>query len=253
MIRKEKNGVVWFEFEKLEKYPQVHHAIFSRRGGISSGPFSSLNFGVSVGDDADSVQHNRKVAFSAVGLSCSLVYAHQVHGARVHAVTLPLERECLVLNCDALITNKKEVALCINHADCQAAIFFDPVNQAIACAHSGWRGSCQNIYKQTITEMQQQFGSEAKNLIVCISPSLGPDKAEFIHYEKELPQDFWTFKSETNYFNFWEISQWQLALEGVQLQNIEVAGLCTFSDADHFFSYRRDKVCGRHLTAVWLQ
>lgn len=210
-----------------------------------------LNLSDTVGDIEADVQQNRSMAFSAINLPHPPVSANQVHGARVFAVSNHTNQK--IPNTDGLITNKKTIALSIQHADCQAAIFYDPVTLAIACVHSGWKGNCQNIYKQTISEMKEHFGSKANDLIVCISPSLGPNKAEFIHYKNELPESFWRFGNNQNYFNLWEIARWQLENEGVQSRNIEVAGICTHSEPEHFYSYRRDKLCGRNLTVVWLE
>lgn len=251
MLKKKQNGITWFEFEKLQSYPKLRHAVFSRSGGASTGPYLGLNLSDTVGDDEPCVQQNRSMAFSAINLPHPLVIAHQVHGAQVCAVYEPTHEK--IANTDGLITNRAAIALGMQHADCQAAIFFDPVTAAIACVHSGWKGNCQNIYKQTIQQMQQHYGSKASNLIVCISPSLGPNRAEFINYKTELPESFWRFGNDQNHFNLWEIARWQLETEGVLPENIELAGICTHSEPEHFYSYRRDKLCGRNLTVVWLE
>ncbi len=252
MIKKEKDGVIWFEFEKLQAFTQLRHAVFSRCGGNSQTPFGPLNMSTYVGDEPSNVQHNRKLARKSACLQVPLATSLQTHGNNVYAIETALENDVEVSGYDAFVTNQKNSALGIQHADCQAAIFFDPIKQAIGCVHAGWKGSCKNIYKETMAKMDALYGSNPKDLIVCISPSLGPEKAEFINYERELPQEFWPFKSATNYFDFWQISRHQLEKEGVQPDNIEIAGLCTYSDSEHFFSARRDKICGRHLTAVWL-
>lgn len=251
MLKKKHNDIVWFEFEKLQNYPQLRHAIFSRSGGMSKGPYFGLNLSDTVGDESNLVQENRRMAFSAAGLPSPPASAIQVHGARVCALQEVTEHK--IPSCDALTTNKKGIPLSIQHADCQAAIFFDPVATAIACVHSGWRGNCQNIYKETIMKMQQQFGTKPSDLIVCISPSLGPTKAEFTNYSNELPESFWPFGDANHYFNLWEIARWQLEQEGVKPDHIEIAGLCTYLNPNHFYSYRRDKLCGRNLTCVWLK
>ncbi len=253
MLKKEKDGITWYEFEKLQPFCTLHHALFTRNGGVSSGAFSSLNFSTYVGDEASSVAENLARAKRSITLNVPVAMSKQVHGVDICSLTAPLKSDLYNSGFDAFTTNQHAIALGIQHADCQAAIFFDPKKNAIACAHAGWRGSCQNIYKETILRMKERYGSMPEDLIVCISPSLGPEKAEFIHYEQELPKEFWPFKDKNNYFNFWEISQWQLQEQGILPKNIEVAGLCTYSDSAHFFSHRRDKVTGRHLTVVWLE
>src|SRR5207249_4030748 len=128
--RKEKNGVVWFEFEKLQAYPHIRHAIFSRRGGKSLGSYESLNLSFSVGDDELHVQYNRQKAFDCIGLepSIPLVQAVQVHQSHVHHVPHAPKQE-MFQSIDAFITKEQQVALSIQHADCQAAILYDPIKQ----------------------------------------------------------------------------------------------------------------------------
>lgn len=254
MIKKEKNGVVWFEFDLLQQHPKLRHAVFSRLGGVSEGSYASLNLSISVGDHPDHVKENRKRAWQAIGLdeSVSFVSGHQVHDCKVFAVESKPDAIQVIDACDAFTTNLKKTALVIQHADCQAGILYDQKNHALATIHSGWRGSVKNIYAKTIELMQQKFNTNPSELLACISPSLGPNRAEFIHYQKELPEHFWRFETKPTYFDFWKISRAQLEEKGVPPNQIEIAGLCTNEDAEHFFSYRREKISGRHFTLAWL-
>ncbi|MBM3202016.1 MAG: polyphenol oxidase family protein [Chlamydiae bacterium] len=157
---------------------------------------------------------------------------------------------------DIMMTRKKDVTLSIFHADCQAAIIFDPKQEAICALHAGWRGQVQGVYEKAITEMQKLFGSNPEDLHVAISPSLGPKNSEFIHYEKELPHTFWQFRISETYFDLWAIALWQLMSKGVQKEKIQIASLCTLEDPSCFFSYRRDKKKGydaQHTTIIGLR
>lgn len=245
MILKEKNSITWFEFEQLQPYKQLRHAIFSRKLPKRLQDLDELNLSLPS-------ESNKAMAFEAVGMSKQTreIQATQVHEDRIYVVSS--ETPSLIERCDAFISNSSHRALCIRHADCQSALFFDPKKDAIAAVHCGWRGSCQNIYKKTIGHLQTHFRSDPKDLLVCISPSLGPDAAEFKHFESELPQSFWRFQEKPSYFNFWEISRWQLEEQGVLSSNIEIANMCTFENSDHFFSYRRDKAEGRNMSIIWL-
>jgi purine-nucleoside/S-methyl-5'-thioadenosine phosphorylase / adenosine deaminase len=248
MIRRKKENVEWLEFDILQEHPEVVHGVFLRHGGISKGPFASLNLGGGIGDDPENVKQNRKKVCKCLGVE-SLVVAKQMHGSKVQQVDKP----CTGLECDGLMTNQSDVPLMIKHADCQAALFFDPVNQVIANVHCGWRGSVQNIYRETVVKMQEAFGCDPGHLIVCISPSLGPDHAEFIHYKEELPKNFEPFQVKPTYFDFWEISRMQLEELGIKNEKIEVANLCTFEEKNDFFSYRREKKTGGNATVVVLK
>jgi YfiH family protein len=248
-IQKERDGVIWLEFKALEPFPQLVHGVFLRHGGFSSGPHASLNVGKSVGDDPIVVDRNINAVHQIIGAS-RFVTGLQSHGAYVHDCN---DVKTEIAACDALTTCQKGVALLIKHADCQATIFFDPVQNAIACVHSGWRGSVQNIYANAVQKMQAAFGTRPGDLIVCISPSLGPAHAEFKNYQTELPAAFWEFQVKPTYFDFWSISRSQLEQCGVLSSNIHIAGICTYANPQDYFSYRREKLSGRHATVVALR
>lgn len=250
MLRREKNGIEWLEFELLQDFPDLVHGVFLRHGGVSQGHFSSLNMGENTGDDGHHVQENRNRAYRALGVS-QAVSLSQVHSDRVFHVT----RESILWTreADALVTQLPGVALMIKHADCQAAIFYDPQHRALANVHAGWKGIVKNIYAHTLQKMAQVFGTWPQDLLVCISPSLGPLHSEFKNYREEFPESLWKFQERTNYFNLWEIARMQLQNCGVLPHHIEIASLCTYSHPESFFSYRRDKITGRNATLVGLK
>ena len=248
MIRKQKDGLTWLEFEILQQYPEVVHGIFLRSGGDSEGAYSSLNVGGETGDNKEAIDKNRQKIIDLLGLS-SLISSHQVHGDVVKDVSeLVLDEAC-----DGILTKEKNTGLLIKHADCQAAIFYDPIHMVIANVHSGWRGNVQNIYGKTVEMLQEKIGTSPEDLIVCISPSLGPDRSEFVNFEEEFPFDLWPFQFKKFHFNLWEMSRAQLEEAGVLRGNIEVASICTYDNPADFYSYRRDKVTGRNATVVALK
>ena len=248
MINKEENEIQWLEFELLADQPRLKHGVFLRHGGVSQGKYASLNLSSSVGDDPAAVKENQRRA-TVILNSSPLVYTKQVHGSHVIEVT---ESQMQLEPADGMITKKRDLPLTIHHADCQAAIFYDPVEHVLAVVHSGWRGSVQNIYKQTIDSMKNKYGSKAENLLVGISPSLGPNHAEFINYKQEFPEKFWEFQVKPLYFDFWAISEMQLKAEGVLTDHIQIAGICTFANQQDCYSYRRDKIKGGHGTVAVL-
>lgn len=249
MIRKERDGLQWLEFELFSDFPRLVHAVFLRQGGYSQGPFSSLNLGGGSGDDPEIIKKNRQKICQVLGVK-ELVSGKQCHGKTIHHL---MGEEENIGECDGLLTQEKERALMIKHADCQAALFYDPKNHALANIHCGWRGNVQNIYKEAVELMQRKIGSKPQNLLVGISPSLGPQHAEFKNYKTELPEAFWEFQERPTYFNLWEISKKQLLDAGVIASHIEIASLCTFACPEDYFSFRRDqRVTGRHATLAFL-
>jgi YfiH family protein len=241
MLRKKKNNIEWLEFNLLADDPRIVHGVFLRHGGVSQGCFSSLNATKGKGDDPTFVDENRLRMVDCLGLK-GISSSWQIHGNRIK----PVGKEDIYLGeCDGLTTDLTNWGLMIMHADCQAAIFYDPVNIAITNVHAGWRGQVQDIYRHTIEKMRILYGTKASDLRVCISPSLGPENSEFKYYRQELPEEFWSFQIRPTYFNLWEIAHYQLESCGVLPKHIEIAKIDTYANPEDFFSYRREKATGR--------
>jgi polyphenol oxidase len=250
MIRKNVNGVQWLEFELIADIPNLQHAVFLRHGGVSQGEWGSLNVGFSVGDSDDNVKENLK-RISKLFNASHLISSNQCHGKAIYKVIQLDDR--VPHPCDALTTQGINTPLLIKHADCQAAIFYDPINHAVANVHAGWRGNVQNIYSEIIQFMKHAYFSKPENLLVCISPSLGPDQSEFINFRNELPEPFWEFQIKPSYFDLWAVSKMQLTKGGILPHHIQFAEMCTRTNPEDFFSYRRCKNSGRHATVVALK
>lgn len=170
----------------------------------------------------------------------------QVHGDSILQIKT-MEQATEPDEYDAMVTNTPGVGLLIQQADCQAILLHDPVKDVIAAIHNGWRGSAAGIIGKTIKSMRQHFRVKPADLRAVISPSLGPCCAEFIHYQRELPPDFYPFKNANNYFDFRAISKRQLKQSGIMENKIEIAEICTACSSD-FFSYRRTKKSGSEIT-----
>ncbi|CAF24592.1 unnamed protein product [Candidatus Protochlamydia amoebophila UWE25] len=244
----------WLEFELLTDIPHLKHAVFLRKGGYSVDPFNQLNVSYSVGDNPISVEKNRSLIENSLKNGTphtfKMIHGHACHGHQVAPVEI--DSPSTILLTDGLTCATPGIALMMTHADCQIALFYDPQHHVIANVHAGWRGSVQNIYAKTITQMKDRFGSDPKNLLVCISPSLGPEESEFIHYKNEFPEEFWEFQFKPNYFDFWSLTEYQLQKEGILFHHIEVARLSTFTNPNDYFSYRREKITGRNATIIML-
>ncbi len=240
----------WLEFDLLESYPHIAHGVFLRPGGVSKGPYATLNLGNGTSDRPECYQANRELVRKAINVP-KLIFPHQTHGAAVARITS--KNIDKTAQADALYTTEKNIAIGVAHADCQAAIYYDPVHEAIGVVHAGWRGLTQNIYARTLEAMQREIGTQPQNLIVCIAPSLGPDHSEFKNYKQEFPQEFWSFQVKPNYFNLWNIARKQLNALGILDKNIEISEICTFCHEKDYFSYRREKDTGRHGTIVALK
>jgi YfiH family protein len=233
MQRHTDGQVTWLTFDLFTEFPSLIHGVF-------------LRFSSEQGDLKENVTQNWQRALSALQIK-TWTSLFQHHGKSVIQAH-PSYKE----KGDALTTDLSQLGLVVLHADCQAAIFYDPIHHALALVHCGWRGSVQNIYQETLKTMNKLYGSKAEDVLVGISPSLGPAASEFLNYQKELPTSFYPFQTQATYFDFWAISKWQLTECGVLPHHIEIAQLCTYFHPEDFFSYRRLKISGRHATIASL-
>ena len=249
MIRKKVGEIQWLEFEILAEEPALVHGVFLRHGGVSLGPYATLNVGKDIGDSPENAHENRSRVLRALNLP-ACISCHQVHGSEIELVTDPSQS---LGECDGMITQQTHLGLLIKHADCQAAILYDPIHRALANVHAGWRGNVQNIYRAAVTKMAEEFGSKPQDLLVGISPSIGPKHAEFKNYKSEFPEEFWGFQVKPTYFDLWQIARHQFESSGVLAHHIQIAEICTFDHPSDYFSYRRDKTTGRHATVAMLR
>jgi polyphenol oxidase len=229
----------------------IVNGVLTRKGGISSEPWASLNVGLGTGDLAENVMANRLRIKQGFGLA-TLVSCRQVHGSTVRVIERHPAGDLELADCDGLVTDLPGIGLLIQQADCQAVLLHDPVRRAIGIVHSGWRGSVANIIGAAIQTMTATYGTQPGDLLAGISPSLGPCCAEFSNYQKELPLPFHSYQERPHHFDFWAISRDQLRAAGVGPENIEIAGLCTVCCPD-FFSYRREGVTGRNGSLIGLK
>lgn len=134
-----------------------------------------------------------------------------------------------------------------------ASFFYDPIHRAVATVHCGWRGQVCNIYAKVIAAMKKAYGSNPADLHVAISPSLGPQHAEFVHYRVEFPEPFWQFRVGDSHFDLWALAVWQLKQAKILGSHIQVAEICTYANREDCFSYRRGKrTTGAHGTVAVL-
>ena len=231
---------------------EVPHCFTTRRGGVSSGIFDSLNLSFSRGDDPACVLENyRRVGLSLGFTPEDVVNARQIHSDIVVKVG-PEHRGKLTEagaspECDALITNTPGLALYVSTADCTPILLWDPVTGAVGAAHAGWRGTAAAIAGKTVRAMVRQFGCRPEDIRAAIGPNAGA-----CHFETDadVPQALReAFGNEAEayihpqgnkyYVNLKEINALSLRREGVR--DISVSRLCTMCQPDLFWSHRITK------------
>lgn len=253
MIKHQHNGLTFFQFSHLTPFPWLRHAVFTRAGGYSRGPFEALNVGRNVGDKEALVLENRQLLIDCLGFGRA-AFLKQVHGDKVFSFSAADARQVGFglekIEADALVTDAAGLLLTIQTADCQAVLLHDPLQRVIANVHAGWRGSAANIIGKTVAVMKNDFFCRPTDLLAAIGPSLGPCCAEFVNYRTELPRFIWKYKRADDHFDFWTLSVDQLKAAGVKGKNIQTSGLCTRCRQDLFFSYRGAKTTGRFATVI---
>ena len=256
MIRSPDNGLSFFQFDKLSQHPDLWHGVFTRRNGYSLPPFNSLNTSYGVGDEPTHVTRNRMTIQSSLKAH-RMIFARQVHGVDVLVISseedqqMPQHAGCPP-EVDAMVTNLRQRFLTVQVADCQPVMLFDMHRKVVANVHVGWRGSIRNIIGRTVHVMQNRFHSDPGDIVAGVGPSLGLCCAEFRHYRREIPRQFWHYEDDNHHFDFWAISRDQLVAAGLRSENIHVSGICTRCHPELFFSYRGEGMTGRFAAVIGL-
>ena len=238
-------GVRYFQFASLAFLP-VTHAIFTRRGGVSKGPYAELNVGATVGDDRANVEENLKRSFAAVDKPRdSLFDSWLVHGNHALGAEAPRPPEWeRPPQADIVMTNKPEVTLFMRFADCVPIVYFDPVKKAIALAHAGWRGALQGVAESAVSGMTANYGTRAEDLLVGIGPAISVEKyevgpevaAEVRKIFGDQAENLLPERAGRSYFDL--VGANRLMLEKAGVRQIELSNLCTATDTEDWFSHR---------------
>ena len=158
--------------------------------------------------------------------------------------------------CDGLIAPlggakaSSPLVLCVAHADCQAALFFDRRTKRIAALHVGWRGQVAGIYTRMVQELKK-LGGAHEDLFVWISPSLGPCCAHIPHPpDNFLPRHF-LHRDDQSRFDLWAMAREELLSLGLVPEQVFISEICTKCD-QRFYSYRRGDKSERNYSFITL-
>lgn len=246
MHTEEKDGLKLLRFDIFKGQAGLQCAISTRQGGASAGPYAGLNLSASVGDKIESVEENLALLCAAIGAEpARLERMRQRHTANVVVLEggggVPPEYT------DALVTAAPGVPLLGLSADCALTCFYDPSRKVIAVIHSGWRGALLDVYGAALAAMKLRFGCEPGDIVAGVSPMISaahyPVKEDFLEKLKAFYPDgehkrFVTLKEGRHYFNLRELLRQRLEALGVRRH--EFMHLCTYSEKEMFYSWRRD-------------
>lgn len=255
LLEQEKNGVRYLQFPALIETGVCRHLFSTRMGGVSKGHLGTMNLSYSRGDEKENVDENfRRIADV---LDCSMedfVLSHQTHTTNVKVVTAQdkgrgIVKELGYTDIDGLVTNEPGIVLSTFYADCVPLFLVDPVKKAIGLSHSGWRGTVEKMGKVTIQKMTQEYGSDPKDIIAAIGPSICVDCYEvsmdvadaFREAFKEadnLEQIVIPKSREKAQLNLWEANLAVFLEAGVKKENIILPDICTACNKELLFSHR---------------
>ena len=252
---KEKNHVPYIQFKNLSATGIVKHGFSTRKGGVSAGIFSSMNLNFKRGDDPDAVLENYRRMAAALNMRVEdMVLSDQTHTTNVRVITEEDRGKGILKpqdysDVDGMITNVPGIVLVTSYADCVPLYFVDPVRKAIGLSHSGWKGTVGHIGQKTVWKMHEVYGSEPKDIVAAIGPSICQscyevcdDVAEAFraNFTADEAADILLDKGNGKYqLDLWKANWYVLTDAGILSEHLSVTDLCTACHPDLLWSHRK--------------
>ena len=269
MIDFPNNKVKMLQFPKLSEICNISHFVTTRHGGVSKGTYASFNPGEYCGDDNEDVLINRFLLSEAIGIPQEKIIApYQIHKDEVRVIDSSFysfsikERQDYLYGVDALVSFLPNVCVAISTADCVPILLYAPDIHAVAAIHAGWRGSVLQIAKKVVRLLIDDYAADPSLMRVGIGPSISLEAFEVgeevvdafckngFDMDRIMRRDSISKKA---HIDLWEANRMQLMDCGLLSKNIEVAGICTYTDYTNFFSARRLGIkSGRILSGITL-
>ncbi|MDA8284300.1 MAG: polyphenol oxidase family protein [Actinomycetota bacterium] len=251
-------GIPVLSFPLLAGHP-VDAVVTTRAGGVSEGPYATLNLGLHVDDEADRVVENRARAAATIGSALGdLVFANQVHGRMVALVSGAdrgrgtLSTVDAVDGVDALVTREAGVGLAVLVADCAPILLYDRRTHAVAVVHAGWRGAVAGVAAAAVDALAAG-GARREDLLAAVGPAVPADRyqvgeevaeAASAAFGSNAGEVLWPDGTGRWRFDVWAANERVLAGAGVPAANLVTARVGT-GGAGPFFSDRAARPCGR--------
>jgi len=225
----------------------VKSLMTTRSGGVSVGPFASLNLGAHVHDDPLDVGENRRRLRET--LPAEPVWLNQVHSTQV----IPADGASGVPDADASFTRTSNTVCAVLTADCLPVLFCARDGSVIAAAHAGWRGLAAGVLETTLDAMQVP----PDQVLAWLGAAIGPDAFEVGPEVRDTfiasyPATVAAFKPHQQKWLADIYALARIRLNACGVSAVYGGGLCTYTDAARFYSYRRDGTTGRMATLIWL-
>ena len=222
----------------------------TRIGGVSRGPYASLNLGARGNDEPARVAENRARLAAAAGCPPP-AWLDQVHGT---AVAHPTRENAAEPRADAATTDRPGLSCIVLTADCLPLLLCDRGGRRVAAAHAGWRGLAAGVIERTVAAL----GVNPGELLAWLGPCIGADafevgpevRAAFVEADTGAGDCFRPGEGDRSFADLRGLARRRLAAAGVDA--VTASAACTYHEPDRFFSHRRDGPCGRLATLIWL-
>lgn len=221
----------------------------TRFGGVSLGPYSSLNLADHVDDKLEHVTHNRQIISQSLNIQ-EPVWLKQVHGTEVADAATVLHHA----ESDAIFSNQKNQVCAVLTADCLPLLFCNQTASKVAAAHAGWRGLAEGVIEQTVDALQER----PDNIMVWLGPAIGANCFEvgqdvydaFVSQTTEAARAFRKTDAEHYLADIYQLAR--LRLKNLGIEKVYGGGLCTYTDEDRFYSFRKNNITGRMASMIWI-
>jgi YfiH family protein len=225
--------------------PNVRHGFYTRKGGVSSGIYASLNCGFGSRDAREDVGRNRALVAADLGVGeDQLLTIYQFHSADVEVV----EQAWPAMQPpkgDAMVTDRPGIGLGILSADCAPVLFADAGAGVIGAAHAGWRGALGGIVEATVAAMET-LGATRETIAAAVGPCIaqpsyevGPEFLDLFLADSEQSRRYFLPSQNPDHhmFDLRAFVSDRLVDSGIAI--VDRVGSDTYSEEDLFFSYRR--------------
>jgi polyphenol oxidase len=251
------------ESPALAALPGIRHAFFTRAGGVSDGIYASLNGGPGSDDAPARVAENRARMAMTLGVAPErFLTAYQIHSPDVVTIDAPWAPQARP-RADAIVTRTPGLAIGVTTADCGPVLFADGAARVIGAAHAGWRGALAGVVEAAVDAMER-LGAERGQIRAAIGPMIrqpnyevGSDLIARFGAEDSASSRFFAPAPRDGHAMFDLAGYIGARLTRAGIRQVEDVGLCTYADADRFFSFRRtthraEADYGRHVNAIAL-
>jgi polyphenol oxidase len=242
----------------------LRHGFFTRHGGVSDGPYATLNGGLGSHDRAAAVAENRARMAEALGVKAqALLTAYQTHSPDVVIVDNPWSADTRP-HADAIVTRTPGLAIGVTTADCGPILLADPVARVIGAAHAGWRGALAGIV-DSIVDAMKSLGAQPEGICAALGPMIrqrnyevGPDLITRFTTKEAANACYFAPAARNGHAMFDLAGYIRSRLSRAGIRQVEDLALCTYGDAAQFFSFRRsthlnESDYGRHVSAIALE